>query len=371
MAMIISWGGHFACPKLLKELLALVLMIQYGNIVVHRRISRVLHEFINEPGLPTASHVTFWYVKSSKHLPDYLPSTSQASIFPMTFSGTSDLEVVELIIYLVLFPITLYLGYLHGKTGFLGYFYLNTTCAVRIAADIVSLLPSNRDATHPTIAAAILSSIGLSPLLLALSGFLHESHVRLVEVTQGAGQVRKTKRWLWFIQIQIHGTSVLGMVLAIVAALKLVPSGTTITESEYHTDEKLRSAGAVILMVVWAFLAQYALYLIYVARNVRKSSSGRINFTPMLTWLAFAVPAAGLRCVSLILYAFDNKDTELNPMTGALWVKVIFIFLATLGAVVNMCISGWVSRNISNDPTLQQHGSANDVRYESVRADKE
>lgn len=285
----------------------------------------------------------------------------------MALTATSDLYIVELLVYLVLFPITLYLGYRHGKAGFLGYFYLSAICAVRIAADVVSLLPANRDASHPTITTAILSSIGLSPLLLALSGFLHEAHVRLVDVTQGPRQAKATKRWLWVMQIQIHGTSILGIVLAIVGTLNLDSAQTTLTPGEINNDDKLRSAGAVILLVLWVLLLQYAFYLGHVARNVRISSAGKIDYQQMVLWTLFAMPYAGLRCISTVLYTFDHKDTNLNPITGALWVKVVFVVLATLGAVVSLCISGWVSRNIPRSPTITQHGSSNDIQYEAVR----
>lgn len=287
----------------------------------------------------------------------------------MTLSGASDLYIVEVIIYLVLFPVTLYLGYRHGSPGILGYFYLNASCAVRIAADIVSLLPANRDATHPTMTSAILSSIGLSPLLLALSGFMHEAHVHMTDSTHSPRQAKTTKRWLWIAQFQIHGVSIVGMVLAIIGSVKLLASTTPLTAAETNNAEKLRSAGAVILLLLWVSLAQYALYLQYIARNLHVSSSRSIDFQQMLRWIMIATPFAGLRCIGTILYTFDHKDSDLNPVTGALWVKVVFVFLATLGAVAGMCVSGWVSRVISSKPAMRVHGSTDKIQYETVGLD--
>lgn len=284
----------------------------------------------------------------------------------MTFTGTSDLYVVELVLYLLVSPIALYLGYRHALSGALGYFYLVAACGVRIAADIVSLLPANRDATRPSISTAVLASIGLSPLLLALGGFLHEAHVRLVEVTHGARQANGTKRWLWIGQFQIHGISILGMVLSIVGNIKLATSRNTLTTTEIDNDEKLRSAGSALLLVLWAILAQYALYLLFIARQVRMSSSGRIDIQPMVGWILVAMPFAGLRCIASVLYTFDHKDSELNPITGALWVKVVLVVLASLGAVISMCISGWVSRGSWNHSVLEQRRNLDNVRYETV-----
>lgn len=284
----------------------------------------------------------------------------------MTLTGTSDLYIAELVIYLLLFPFTLYLGYRHGSAGFLGYLYLNLSCGVRIAADIVSLLPANRDATHPTISSAILSSIGLSPLLLALAGFLHEVHVRLVDATHSAKQAKGTKRWLWFVQIQIHGVSVLGMILAIIGSIKLVPSEETLTTTEVNNDEKLRSAGAILLLITWAFMGQYALYLFHLARNTCMGFSGSMMLLQMVRGILIAMPFAGLRCIFTVLYTFDHNGSELNPMTGALWVKVVFAVLATLGAIVGMCISGWLGRGVSTKSLATDCGSSDNIRYERV-----
>lgn len=304
--------------------------------------------------------------KQQSHRTIYLQVFTRKPPIIMTLTGTSDLYIAEVIVYLLIFPLTLYLGYRHGSAGFLGYFYLNLTCGVRIAADIVSLLPANRDATHPTISSAILSSIGLSPLLLALSGFLHEVHVRLVDFTHTAREAKGKKRWLWFVQIQIHGVSVLGMVLAIIGSVKLISSGETLTTTEVNNAEKLRSAGAVLLLVTCACLGQYALYLFHLARNINAGLSGSNVLEQMAYWVFMAMPFAGLRCVFTVIYTFDRHDSELNPMTGALWVKVVFVVLASLGAVIGMCMSGWLGQEVSRKPFATKHASSDDIRYESV-----
>lgn len=78
------------------------------------------------------------------------------------------LSVATCAIYAVLaFPV-LYLLYRHGRIGLLGWLYLFFFCTLRIIGGAL--------AVHNTSAAAsIISSIGLSPLLLATAGILHEA----------------------------------------------------------------------------------------------------------------------------------------------------------------------------------------------------
>lgn len=61
----------------------------------------------------------------------------------------------------------------HGKRGFLGYFLLNSFCLLRIIGSAVVI---HADATHTNNKNTLLiNSIGLSPLLLACAGVLHEA----------------------------------------------------------------------------------------------------------------------------------------------------------------------------------------------------
>lgn len=77
----------------------------------------------------------------------------------MALSEASRLYTFELVVYALLLPFVIFLGWRHGRHGILGYFYLNTYCAVRLVADIIQLLPANQHATHPTTSTAVLYSL--------------------------------------------------------------------------------------------------------------------------------------------------------------------------------------------------------------------
>lgn len=84
-----------------------------------------------------------------------------------TTDGTS---VAKLAIYAVLVLPTPYIIWKHGKTGFLGWFYVHIFCLLRIVTGGLALHGNNNSTS-----AVILNSIGLSPLILAIAGVLHEA----------------------------------------------------------------------------------------------------------------------------------------------------------------------------------------------------
>src|ERR1700761_3798457 len=137
----------------------------------------------------------------------------------MTLSNTGILSAVELPIYLIIVPFVMYLTYRHGEAGFLGYFYLNISCGVRIAADIVELAQGTQvdnSTAKPTIAAIVIGSIGLSPLLLALAGMAHDLPPPVPLATKTAAKAKSVRRWMVVAQVQIHAVIIVGMVLLII-----------------------------------------------------------------------------------------------------------------------------------------------------------
>lgn len=77
---------------------------------------------------------------------------------------TNSLLTAELAIYAILSIPVLYLLVRHSPAGLLGWFYLFAFCSLRIVGGAIS-----------SSSAGLISSIGLSPLLLAASGLLHEA----------------------------------------------------------------------------------------------------------------------------------------------------------------------------------------------------
>lgn len=83
---------------------------------------------------------------------------------------TDSIAAAKLAIYIIFSQPAFYCLFKHGKVGFLGWFYVQLFCILRVVTGALGLHGSSTSTTT-----AILSSIGLSPLLLAASGVLHEA----------------------------------------------------------------------------------------------------------------------------------------------------------------------------------------------------
>jgi hypothetical protein len=86
---------------------------------------------------------------------------------------TTGIDIATLAVYVALLNPILYCLWKHGKPGILGWVCLQSYCCVRIVAAILDL---HNNAVHSTSSSSlILSNLGLSPLLLATLGILHEA----------------------------------------------------------------------------------------------------------------------------------------------------------------------------------------------------
>ena len=81
---------------------------------------------------------------------------------------TKTLAIVELVIYLVLLPAILFILYRHGLPGLLGWMFLVVFSSLRLASDGLEIGGSTSSGS------SIINAIGLSPLMLAVSGIIHE-----------------------------------------------------------------------------------------------------------------------------------------------------------------------------------------------------
>jgi hypothetical protein len=91
----------------------------------------------------------------------------------MALTPTASLSIVSLIVYLILLPLNLLIAFRHGKHGLLAWPVLTIFCVLQLVADGILI----STAGHPTFAGAIVTSIGLSPLLVTVLGVLGEMYV--------------------------------------------------------------------------------------------------------------------------------------------------------------------------------------------------
>lgn len=255
----------------------------------------------------------------------------------------------------------MYLWRAHGRHNFLGGLYLNSYCGIRIVADIVSLLPSNRNSPKPKESTIILSSVGLSPLILTLAGFSHYIHYLLLQrQDRQAGKPplghKKYKLFLWFVQIQIHFVSAVGIIITILGAIKMLDPQHPLTETEFNHAKDEWRAGALILCILWAAITQYIVWLFFKVRRIEDSGTLR----SLAFWTTCATPLIGAKMIYTVVYVFDYKDLNLNPAVGSLWVKIVFVWLLPMFAIGYLLVGLWLNRPAKRG----------DIAYSRVKREK-
>ena len=232
----------------------------------------------------------------------------------MTLNSTTRLSIAELAIYIVLLQPTLWLFYKHGKAAILAFLYLTAFEILRIVAAGIQI--SNHSDAQPSEAGAIVSSIGLSPLLLAYAGFL--GLLREYYGTSNAGQLGPLVA-----EVGVHLGAMSGIALVAVGVTKLASQNAT--HSDIDLGHTLLETGAVILLITWVVLAILCLKIL------RKIKNQLIASLLMASALIFI----GVRAVYSVVYAF-NHSPSLSPITGTFAVKLVVIFLVQLLAALSL-----------------------------------
>lgn len=97
-------------------------------------------------------------------------------MYPSRAADSKSLVIASLAIYLLLIQPVTYCLWKHGKRGILGWIAVHSLCVIRIVGNAVELNAYNNHSTGG-LAALVLQSVGLSPLLLGAVGILHEASV--------------------------------------------------------------------------------------------------------------------------------------------------------------------------------------------------
>ncbi|KIW43363.1 uncharacterized protein PV06_04474 [Exophiala oligosperma] len=265
----------------------------------------------------------------------------------MALDETTTLSIVELAIYTTLVPFTFYLFFKHGLRSTLGYLYLFAFESLRIVAAILQIAAhSNHHHGGTSTTGSIVSSVGLSPLILALSGFIYEfsscTHLHhsghrhphaLQQQVHRSGNSDRDRRLLIVQEVLVHLGAYTGIALAATGASNLAKS--TVTPSEIDHARTLLETGIVLILVTW--IGQVYMFF----RLCQKLDS----LGPVSVLLGVACLFVGVRCIYSVVYAFDHSPS-VNPLTGKFAIKVTLVFLVQLVAVSALLAVGFLTRNI-------------------------
>ncbi|KAF7715290.1 Uncharacterized protein PECH_007298 [Penicillium ucsense] len=231
---------------------------------------------------------------------------------------TDSISAATCAIYAVFAIPVLYLLVRHGRFGLLGWLFLFLFCTIRIVGGALAV----KD--HSSIAANTISSVGLSPLLLATAGLLHEAReYRIQHIDQ---------KLEWVAVLAYHMLVVAGVALTAAGSVKL-------QQHQAPTDkaENIVKAGISILVVAWGVLVGWA-GLSFLAPRGRTSQLAKAG-TILLTAIAFSLVFIGVR-VFYSLVALCTQKRSLNPITGSLTIRVVLSFLPEIIVTVVYILAG-------------------------------
>ncbi|UKZ74575.1 hypothetical protein TrVFT333_002245 [Trichoderma virens FT-333] len=245
---------------------------------------------------------------------------------------TDGLSAAKLAIYLVLLQPALFCLWKHGKTGFLGWLFVQLFCVLRIATGGIGLHGNQKGE-----AAVILNSIGLSPLLLAISGILHEA--------RRAVNPRLNRRFDILLELKYHALVQLGMILIILALVKLM-NGDPVSKSK-----TLLNIGSALSCIAWGLLTLWAVWSNYMAREYSSYSSMQTvdNGKILLKGVFVALPFVGIRLVYGVV--FLHLQTT-HPDSGFLTSKAVQIclsFIPELICINSLIVVGVITRSLRPD----------------------
>ncbi|KAL7956592.1 hypothetical protein V8C34DRAFT_210701 [Trichoderma compactum] len=239
-------------------------------------------------------------------------------------------STAELAIYAALSIPNTYIMFKHGRTGLLGWTYLLVFCTLRIVGGVLDLSGST--------AAGIISSIGLSPLLLAASGILKEAKTYHCDPLD--------KKVEWTVVLLFHGIATTGVAILAIGVSNL-DSGNA-KPSDVSTDDSLVKTGIALLTLSWAIVAIVSVWALAHPAKSQKSKSSIAAGTRLLWSVLISDVFSGIR-VLYTLVSLVTQDETLNPLTGSRTTRVLLSLIPELVCVLAFLTAGFITRNAARD----------------------
>lgn len=187
---------------------------------------------------------------------------------------------------------------------------------------------------------AIISNMGLSPLLLAMVGTLHEArHCRAPKLSN---------KIEWLLVIIIH--------LIITAGLALVASGASsfgAKDGKDMKDEIFVKTGVVILVTAWLLIAAGTL-VSFLPSQYNRHAPAFIDGSKLLYAVLFSLPFVSIRLIYNVVSIFSPAK-DLNPVSGSLGLKIGLSFLMELITVVAFTLVGLATHRIRRQVEPNKH----------------
>ncbi|KZS93810.1 hypothetical protein SISNIDRAFT_549568 [Sistotremastrum niveocremeum HHB9708] len=244
----------------------------------------------------------------------------------MGLSHRGIVSVVQIAVYVPLLALAALLVFRHGFSRESGWIFLAIFSIIRIVGAVLILVIENEP--NPSVnlftASSIVVSIGLTPLLFAVMGFLG-----LVAQRAPRLDMIRAKSTLFRI---LHVAIIIGLILSIVAAVKL-SSQSSLEDADTSSEATtFRKVAGIIFAVVYVVLAALHIYCWInrdqILRHRRK----------LLIGLTLALPFVGVRDLYSLIGSLKSFTSNFSPINGSLTLyiamSVVMEFIAVLIYVV-------------------------------------
>ncbi|PYH81035.1 integral membrane protein [Aspergillus uvarum CBS 121591] len=229
----------------------------------------------------------------------------------------------DLVLYLVLLPLVFYIVWTRRSGGLLAWYYLSVFCIARVVGGAMGVHDSQ------SLAANIIVGVGISPLILAIDGLLHEARAYRNPGSQWVG---------WAVVIVATGLMATALALAIVGALNIY-EGHPKADSLDHWK-----TGTGLMVLVWGLEVIWACIQLLPSQR-RKDAFSFHAGTTLLQGSFLALFFVGIRAIyQLVAVCTQRKD--LSSSTGSLAVRVVLVFLPEAFTVFSMVLVGVQTRNV-------------------------
>lgn len=238
----------------------------------------------------------------------------------------SGLDYADLAVYAPLVLPVLFLTYKHGLPGITGWLYLYVFCILRIVGPALQI-KDNTDHTLSTTP-ALISSIGLSPLLLAIVGILHE-----------ARRYRKPEfdsSWEWVVVLVVH--------IVVGGGIALLASGSDGFSGASASSALIRlKIGVAILEISWVGIFAFALFSLGASQSNRNAPAHR-SATKLLHGILLVLPFIGIR----VTYTLVEICTNIERLTkGSLGLRIGLGFIPEVFVALGLAGVGFSTRKIA------------------------
>ncbi|KZM25087.1 hypothetical protein ST47_g3778 [Ascochyta rabiei] len=278
--------------------------------------------------------------------------------------------IAELVVYIPIFLLTLWVVLRHGAHKQLGWIYVLIFSIIRVAGAVMEILSTkNADDTTDKEWAVILQSVGLSPLLLSTLGILKRVFDEISEhspsagrnmALQGLGSSRgligkiagiytkratAASRRSRAVQL-LHIPALIALVLAIMGGTDQASS-----DVSKHASGQTETHAAVIVFIL-IYMAACVLWAIS-ARDfsIMSSSQTRIYLCVLL-----ALPLLAVRILYSVISAFSHRK-QFSTIDGDETIRLVMATIEEFLVVFMYTILGVITPRSTNKSRKQDHCS--------------